>query len=852
MSMRVFNLSMFKRCATLLACSLLASSTAVRVKAQASSDPLPNFWRTDGVVNSVVVTNNTAYIGGDFGYVGPANGAAGLVDPDFGDPISGFPKLNGTIRAIIPDGSGGWFVGGQFVPDANPNIKNLVHVRADNSLDLSFSPNPDNTVRALALMPGSLVVGGEFFQIATNQQSSYLAFLNPVTGGTNGVRMRANNQVNALAVDGDTLYVGGAFSAIPYFKNNQPTQELRQRLAAIKPSTGEVLAWNPTCTGGFEGVKALVVTATTVYAGGDFTSCGGKPRSALASMNKTDGAANTWNPNALYPSGTPVVNAIAVVGTVLYAGGDFTTIGTQTRLRLAALQATGNFATAIATWRADANDVVQFIVPAGTDLLVGGKFNFIGGTIDVTNPNQPIYTGSTARRGFARLAQSNAAVSDWGPQVSLLKPSPFGNAGNATSYAIGVTPGVLLLGGDFVSIGGVNRGRIAAIDLTTGQATPWDPQADLTVRALALAGNGLYVAGSFTNIGGASHPRIARIRYDNGQADPWDAKFLQGQYVSTIAVGSSSVIVGGQFQKIGGADRSSIAELDPTTGNATDWNPQPSGQINTLLFTKGNVYVGGNFFGIAGGNQQYLALLTLKTDPNQMLVKTFSPAPDGQVRTLALSSDNRLFVGGDFSKIAGQDRKGVAALDPATGQDTTSLDTGLTGQGQIQARALVPVGSQIYIGGQFRGAGGENRGRIASVHNLFGVSSGWDPGADTAVNAIARNDNIIVIGGEFTRLGLRGANPNPNIEGQSVPYLAAFDARPAVHNLRKNNVGHWVFDVADGDGLGSNVDIQTNDKLGAGTWQTLTSLPVQGIQDPYEDTTSPATKTRFYRLLRQP
>jgi hypothetical protein len=830
------------------------------VTAQASSDPLPDFWRTDGIVNAVAIANNTAYFGGDFGYVGPANGAAGLVDPDFGGTFDGFPKLNGIIRAIIPDGTGGWFVGGLFNPDGKPNIKNLIHVRADNSLDLSFSPNPDTTVRALALMPGSLIVGGEFFQIATNQQASYLAFLNPTTGATNGLRVRANQPVNALAVDGDTLYLGGQFSAIFYFNsNNQQLSEQRQRLAAIKPLTGEILPWNPTCTGGFEGVKALAVSATGIYAAGDFTQCGTKPRNAVALLNKTDGVANsTWIPNAQNTiTTTPVVNALALVGNVLFVGGDFTSVGgSQPRLRLAALSATG-FGQSISTWRADANDAVQFIAPFGTDILVGGKFNFIGGTIDISNPNVPIYNGSTARRGFARLAQSNGAVSDWGPQVSLLKPSPFGTQANATSYAIGVTQGVLLLGGDFVSIGGVNRGRIAAIDLTTGQATPWDPQADLTVRALALGSSGIYVGGSFTNIGGAAHPRIALLRYDNGQADPWDAKFQNGQYVSAIAVGSSSIIVGGQFFKIGGQDRNYLAELEPTTGNATGWNPSPGGAINALLFSKGNVYVGGSFFGFAGipGNQQqYLGLLTLKTDPAQQLVKTFLPNqpnwPDGQIRTLAISADNRLFVGGDFSKVAGGDHKGVAAIDPLTGQDTF-LDTQLTGQGQLQARALVPLGAQLYIGGLFRGAGGENRGRIASVHSTFGVSSGWDPGADAPINAIARNDNIIVIGGEFTRLGLKGANPNPSIDGQPVSYLAAFDARPALHNIRKNAAGHYLFDVADGDGQGSNIQVQASDHLGAGGWQTLTTLDILGIQEPYEDTSTPG-KARFYRLQRQP
>src|SRR4029079_14816341 len=111
----------------------------------------------------------------------------------------------------------------------------------------------------------------------------------------------------------------------------------------------EVLPWNPTSSGGSDGVKTLAVSATAVYAGGDFTQCGGKPRTAIASLNRTDGVANNWIPNAQFPNGTPTVNAIAVVGNVVFAGGDFTTIGNQSRLRLAALSATG-FGTAIPTW----------------------------------------------------------------------------------------------------------------------------------------------------------------------------------------------------------------------------------------------------------------------------------------------------------------------------------------------------------------------------------------------------------------------------------------------------------------------------------------------------------------------
>ena len=228
------------------------------------------------------------------------------------------------------------------------------------------------------------------------------------------------------------------------------------------------------------------------------------------------------------------------------------------------------------------------------------------------------------------------------------------------------------------------------------------------------------------------------------------------------------------------------------------------------------------------------------------------PSRMAQVRTLALTSDS-LFVGGDFATISGQDQEQRRRPSIRQRGGDKSLGRWDLHRGQGQVRTVVPVGQAVYIGGQFTGAGGENRKRIASVHPLFGAASGWDPGADAPISAIARNDNVILIGGEFTRLGLHGANPNPAVDGQPVPYLAAFDAHPAIHNFRKGAPGHYQFEITDGDGLGSTLLIQASDTLSNPSWQTLKSLDVLGIQDPYDDGTVPAGATsRFYRLQRQP
>ena len=144
--------------------------------------PESHLWHPDGPINAVVQAGTTAYFGGSFTYVGPQSGALGLVSAADTTPAT-VPRLNGTVLAIIDDGNGGHFVGGTFT-DERSNLKNLVHLDAAGNLDGSFAPNPNDTVRALALRDGNLYVGGNFNTIAgsTGNTRRFLTAIDPVTG----------------------------------------------------------------------------------------------------------------------------------------------------------------------------------------------------------------------------------------------------------------------------------------------------------------------------------------------------------------------------------------------------------------------------------------------------------------------------------------------------------------------------------------------------------------------------------------------------------------------------------------------------------------------------------------------
>ncbi|MGE5176425.1 MAG: hypothetical protein ACM3JJ_08625, partial [Hyphomicrobiales bacterium] len=232
------------------------------------------FWVTNGPVNTVVRDGRTIYIGGKFTRVSPASGCGVPLDASSGAPLTSFPMVTGgEILAVVPDGAGGWYIGGLFESVGGVARSNLAHIASD----LSVSPwNPG-----------------------------------------------CDSLVLALAVSGSTIYVGGQFSTI----GGQP----RSNIAALDATTGLATSWSPNADWW---VGALEVSGTTVYAGGTFTSIGGQMRSGLAALDANTGSATAWNPN---PVGTLAIYALEVVGSTVYAGGEFgTTIGGAGRANLAA------------------------------------------------------------------------------------------------------------------------------------------------------------------------------------------------------------------------------------------------------------------------------------------------------------------------------------------------------------------------------------------------------------------------------------------------------------------------------------------------------------------------------------
>ena len=278
--------------ATRVAFALLASAVAVvpGVAQVVDSD----LWGTNGTVTTLARLGDRLYIGGAFSAVGPSTGGGVPLDPVSGEPRRPFARVTGRVTAVVPDGSGGWFIGGRFTAVEGAPRLNLAHLLGDGTV------TPWD--------PGVTGIGGYF--------------------DTPSLEFRAPG-VNALALEGNTLYAGGLFTTVG--------GRTRNNLAAIDATTGALSAWDPDADGE---VRCLVVQGKSLYVGGEFIRIGGEPRSHIAAIDVRSGRPTIWDANA-----GQRVRALAVKGRTIYAGGDFDIIGGQRRNSIAALDAVTGKAT---------------------------------------------------------------------------------------------------------------------------------------------------------------------------------------------------------------------------------------------------------------------------------------------------------------------------------------------------------------------------------------------------------------------------------------------------------------------------------------------------------------------------
>lgn len=538
------------------------------------------------------------------------------------------------------------------------------------------------------------------------------------TGGAHAQVVRedlpiANGTVNAIAVDGSTMYLGGSFSAVgPTTGSGVP----------IDAFTGTAVPGFPRVTGQVNAVVSDGVGGW--YLGGSFTMVGGLARSNLAHV-LSDNSVALWDPGA---SGQ--VLTLALDGGTLYAGGSFSSVGGQSRSNLAAIDASTG---AVTPWDPGASSTVRALAVGSGVIYVGGSFTSLG---------------ASARMRIGAVDLLSGAPTGWNPLA------------NSTVRSLVVDGSTVFASGDFTTIGGQARLRVAALDAAAGTATAWNPGANAQVSSLAIASGTLYAGGSFTTFGGQPRGRLAAVDAATGVVAAWNPN--ANAQVVAIAVAGPVVYAGGDFLDIGGQPRSRLAALDAGTGLATAWSPNAYGAVFSLATHGSVVYAAGSFTGLGGVLRDNLAAIDLATGQ----VTTWNPGTDSEVLALA-ANGGTLYAGGSFTAAGGMTRNGLAAFDLGTGLPT-AWDPGVSGR----VSALSTRDSIVYAGGFFTAIGGQPRQNLAALGAVAGLPTAWDPGADGEVFVVFQDDGVVYVGGTFTTAGGAARNNVAAVDAATGTALA--------------------------------------------------------------------------------
>ncbi|MGH7601489.1 MAG: PQQ-binding-like beta-propeller repeat protein [bacterium] len=297
-------------------------------------------------------------------------------------------------------------------------------------------------------MIGSRVyVGGNFTKTTSDTTRNKLAAVDAATGNLikdwNPKLDAGSDVINAIDVDGPTVYVGGSFSSIGNFSRDSRTN---MNVAALDSVNGDPKKWNPdtffrkpSVTNSLAPVNALVVRGPVLYVGGDFTAVGGTERNFLIALDaKTGDLIKDWNPKISTSNSTDsLVHALAVSGSTVYAGGRFATVNGLPRNSIVAIDSASGLP--LSTWNPNVqtgtgtgSGTVRTITINGSAVYFGGNFNQVKG---VKRTNAASVT----------IADGNPVVLlDWNPEMTDGATTAFVNAikvGGAMILPAAISPG---------------------------------------------------------------------------------------------------------------------------------------------------------------------------------------------------------------------------------------------------------------------------------------------------------------------------------------------------------------------------------------------------------------------------
>lgn len=446
-------------------------------------------------------------------------------------------------------------------------------------------------------------------------------------------------------------------------------------------------------------IRRLATAHGRVYLAGAFTSVNGAPRQGLAALDAASGQLTSWGAGF---GGRGAVRELAASSIGVYVSGS------EGRL-----------------WGLD----------AGTGRVLFDRPGFVSA---IAAASDRVYLGGAghARPVWAVDPLTGADI-DWATDLRFRYLQ-------ITYDLDGTQVTALLLDGDRLYIGGFfytteGHWSLAAVDSASGRAVGWRPSPPAPSFVVALVRVGPAIAASFVHWLGNGRWLYA-FHTTTAARLPFQADVVGG--VAAIAPAPEGVVLGGSFAASGGVDRGGLASIDLDTYAIEPWTAAeafwPSQAEITDLATDGAW-----LFALIEGRVDGRHARVLKIDPTTGSVVGDRSFPS--VATRMRVAGSQLFV----STLAPGTRMGqVGAITIA---DWSFAALPVTVDGLVAS--LDATGDTVYLGGPFSTVNGEMRRGFAAVHRVTGAVQAWQPATNADGGIVRTAGGRVWLAGAFTRVG---------------------------------------------------------------------------------------------------
>ena len=691
------------------------------------------------IVSAFIQDMDNIIIGGNFSSMNAQNpvlnylarlNTDGSLDTSF-NIGTGF-NLNVNTIVVLSDGK--ILVGGFFTTYKGLAQNRIARLNADGSLDTSFNIGAGfgGFINIIVVQSdGKIVVAGNFTTYKSLSQIR-IARLNADgsldTSFNIGTGFGGSINIIALQSDGKIL-VGGNFTTY---------KDLAQNYIARLNTDGSLDSSFNIGTGFDSSINTIVLQSDgKVVVGGIFTTYKDLAQIRIARLN-TDGSLDTsFNIGTGFDSN---VNGLALQsdGKILVAG-NFTTYKSLAQIRIARLNTDGSLDSTFDIGTGFGPIPSNVTLQSDGKIIVGGFFTTYKGLAQV---------------GIARLNTDGSLDS------TLNIGAGFDNTVNKIVLQ---SDGKFLVGGNFTTLFTTFVSRLLKInsdnslDLNFNSDDEFNSNASVKVLLRQSDGK-ILVVGNFTTYKGLTQNHIARLNVDGSIDSSFDIGTGFGNSVNAIALQSDGkILVGGSFTTYKGLTQNYIARLNTNGSLDTSFNIGTgfNSNVNGLaLQSDGKILVGGFFTTYKGLAQ--IRIARLNTDGSLDTSFNIGTGFGSSISAIALQSDGKIVVGGSFTTYKGLTQNYIARLN-TDGSLDSSFDIGTGFNSNINAIALQSDG-KILVGGNFTTYKGLAQNRIARLNTDGSLDSSFNIGTgfDSTINGLTlqTNGKILVTGNFTTYKGL--------------------------------------------------------------------------------------------------